>query len=168
MGQTDRTGSSEKEADRLWSLMEKFHVCMLTTMDGAAHRARPMGSNVRRAENAIYLLTEHGSPKEQDIEDNPNVNVSFSDPGGNDYVSVSGQARILNDRALIRDLWSPAAEAFWDGADDPKIRVIEILPSEAQYWQGPNKLIATAVMLTAAVTGSKPADLGKTAKVDLQ
>ena len=35
----------------------------------------------------------------------------------------AGAARVLNDRARIRDLWTPAAKAWWEGPDDPRIRV---------------------------------------------
>lgn len=152
--------------DKVWSIMEKIHTCMLVTMQDDVHRARPMGPRVRREENAIYFLTDEGTPKVEEIEEMPSVCLAFSDPGGNDFVSLSGNARVLNDRAMIKELWSPAASAFWDGADDPKIRVLEVTPHEAQYWTGPNVLVATVMMLTAAATGAKP-DVGKTAKVDM-
>ena len=156
-----------EDLDRVWDTMEKIHVAMLVTMHDDIHRARPMGPRVRRGENAIYFLTDDGSPKVEEIESQPSVCVAFADPGGNDFVSVSGNARVLNDRALIRELRSPAASAFWDGADDPKIRVLEVTPHEAQYWNGPNVMIATVQMLAAAATGAKPDDIGKSGKVDM-
>lgn len=162
----DRATTPAEDLDKVWSIMEKIHTCMLVTMHGDVHRARPMGPRVRRGENAIYFLTDDASPKVEEIEEMPSVCLAFADPGGNDFVSVSGNARILNDRAMIKELWSPAASAFWDGADDPKIRVLEVTPHEAQYWSGPNVMVATVMMLTAAATGGKP-DVGKTGKVDM-
>ncbi len=162
-----RDTTPAEDLEKVWSLMERIHVCMLVTMEGNVHRARPMGPRVRREENAVYFLTDDNSPKVEEIEAQPSVCLTFADPGGNDFVSLSGHARVLNDRHMIRELWSPAASAFWDGADDPRIRVLEITPTEAQYWLGPNALAATVMMLAAAATGGKPKDLGKSGKVEL-
>ena len=45
----------------------------------------------------------------------------------------------------------------------PEPRLLTVTPSQAELWEGPNKLVAAAIMLTAAVTGAKPAvgDHGK-------
>ncbi len=40
-------------------------------------------------------------------------------------------------------------------------------PEEAELWDSPNKLIATAVMLKAAATGQRRPKLGDNARVDL-
>ena len=71
-------------------------------------------------------------------------------------MTISGQARVSNDRAKIKELWSPFAKAWWDSADDPDIRLVTFTPEAAEVWEGPSKLIAYAVMLTAAATGAKP------------
>ena len=41
------------DSDRVWELMEKISICMLTTHDGEQIRSRPMAAFVRRDENAI-------------------------------------------------------------------------------------------------------------------
>ena len=71
---------------------------------------------------------------------------------GNKYLAVSGQATVKNDRAKIKELWNPFAKAWWKSPDDPVIRVVTLTPEEAELWDSPNKLVATAVMLTAAAT----------------
>lgn len=93
----------------------------------------------------------------QQIEKFPTVSLGFVDQGGSDYLALSGQAVVSNDREKIRELWTPFAKAWWDSADDPDIRLITVTPENAELWDGPSKLIAGALMLTAAVTGAKPA-----------
>ncbi|MCW5718495.1 MAG: pyridoxamine 5'-phosphate oxidase family protein [Bauldia sp.] len=73
-----------------------------------------------------------------------------------DYVTIEGRAVVANDRAKIKELWTPFARAWWESADDPDIRVLTVTPAKAEIWEGPNKLVAAAIMLTAAVTGAKP------------
>ena len=75
---------------------------------------------------------------------------------GNGYVSFIGTLAISNDRAKIRELWSAFDKAWWDSPDDASIRLATFRANEAELWDGPNQLAAAALMLTAAVTGSKP------------
>jgi general stress protein 26 len=82
-----------------------------------------------------------------------------------DYVAITGTASVTNDRAKIKELWSKADEAWWDSADDPSIRVLTVVPDDAELWKGPNRLLAGAKMLAAAVTGAK-VDFGENRKVD--
>lgn len=144
-------------ADRAWELAAKIRIALLTTWDGNAICVRPMSATVRRERHAIYFLTEATSTKVPQIATFPDVMVAFADEGSNKFVTFRGRAQVTNDRALIRDLWTPFAKAWWDGPDDPSIRAVTVEPSQAELWDGPNKLTASVLMLTAALTGAKPA-----------
>lgn len=155
-----------EDVARVWELMEKINICMFATKDGDLIRARPMGVTPRENEHAIYLLTDTEGHKDTEVQADENVCLSFSKHGDGNYLVVTGTARILNDRALIRDLWSPAAEAFWEGPDDPRVRAIEVTPRDAQMWEGPGGIVATVMMVAAAVIGKEP-DVGEQKKVPL-
>jgi general stress protein 26 len=165
MGRADPQNTLDA-TDRVWTLIDRIPISMLVTLDGQALRARPMSHTARRDENAIYFLTRAETPKEHEIDAHADICLTFADPGGDDFVSLSGAARILNDRELIKALWTPESEAWFDGVDDPEVRALEVTPSEAQYWSGPNALVAHAAMLGAAMTHTKP-DLGAGGKVEL-
>ena len=151
---------------RAWELMEKIGTAMLITWDGHRQRARPMAATVKEEAHAIYFLSDARREKIEQIEEFPTVLLAFSDPGGQKYVTVSGKARVSNDRAKIKELWSPFAKAWWDSADDPNIRVLTISPDEAELWDAPGTLISTVKMLTAAATNTRP-DMGDNKKVAL-
>lgn len=151
-------------AERIWRLMNRYRICMLATQDGTAIRARPMAVHLAPAENAVYFLTDERRHKDDEIVANPNVCLAFSDDDGDDYVSVSGHAAVTNDRAKIKELWSLAAKAWWDSADDPNIRLLKVTPVDAEYWDGENHIIASMKMAAAAMTGERP-DLGENKKV---
>jgi general stress protein 26 len=153
------------DIDRVWTLMEKTPICLLITRDGETLRARPMGAFVRRDENAIYLLTNRGSEKEDEVAKSANVCLAFS-AGGQDYVSVSGRGILSNDREKIRELWSPIVKAWWDGPDDPHIRLLRVTPDDAELWDSPGKIASVISMLAASVTGARPA-VGENRKVTL-
>lgn len=110
---------------------------MLTTEADGKLRGRPMAAYAEELENAIYFLTDASSHKDEEIARYPHVCLAFADSKGQKYVSLSGAAEIQDDREKIRDLWATPAEAWWDNADDPSIRVLKITPSSAEYWDSP-------------------------------
>ncbi|MGA7804466.1 pyridoxamine 5'-phosphate oxidase family protein [Bradyrhizobium sp.] len=153
-----------RDADRVWDLMKKIGFAMLVTCDGDKLRGRPMYAYVERQEGVIYFLADARRHKDEEIARDPHVNLSFADAGSQKYVSVSGTAAISNDRAKIKELFSTAAKAWWDNAEDPNIRVLKVMPEEAEFWDSPGTVIAYVKMAAAAVTGSRP-DLGDNRKV---
>lgn len=151
----------------VWNLMEKIGTAMLITWDGQAQRARPMAATVRPAEHAIYFLTDARREKVEQVEQFPRVTLAFSDTGGQKYVVTTGIASVSNDRAKIKDLWSPFAKAWFESENDPNIRVLKVSPSEAEMWDSPGTLITTEKMLAAAASGSKHPDVGENRKMML-
>jgi general stress protein 26 len=156
------------DQDRVWTLIDDIGLCMLVTHDGASDelRSRPMRAHAARDEDAIYFLTDARDHKDNEVEINDNVCLTFADNGGYRYVSVTGTANILDDRSKIDELWSTAARAFWESKDDPNIRVLRVRPAMAEFWDSPGKIVTTVKMAAAAITGSKP-NLGDNRKVVL-
>ncbi len=149
---------------QVWELIEKIGICMLTTREGEALRARPMSAHAKPDENAIYFLADVRQHKEEIIRQTPSVGLAFADNGSYKYVSVTGHAEISNDRAKIKELWSTWAKAWWSGPDDPNIRLLRVDPVDAEYWDSPGKIISGIKMGVAALTGERP-DLGRNRKV---
>jgi len=154
------------DQDRTWELIEEIGLCMLVSHDGNDDqlRARPMSAHPRRDEDAIYFLTDLRNHKDDEIEINENVCLCFGDNGSYKYVSVTGTANLLDDRARVAELWSMAARAFWESKDDPNIRILKVRPALAEFWDSPGKIVTSVKMVAAAVTGSRP-ELGSNRKV---
>jgi general stress protein 26 len=92
--------------------------------------------------------------------------MAFADTGSQKYVAIAGHASVSNDRQKIRDLFTTTAKAWWDNADDPNIRVLKVVPVDAEYWGGPGTTISYVKMAVAAATGSRP-DIGENRKVSM-
>jgi general stress protein 26 len=157
MAHEENHKSQEDYEDRAWELIKKIQFALFTTWDGDKQAQWPLTAMPDRDEGRIYFLVGAQGDKYRHLEEFPAITLGFADPGGPKYVVVNGYAEIGNDRDKIRELWSPFAKAWWDSADDPDIRLLTVAPREAEIWDSPNKLVATAVMLTAAATGAKPA-----------
>src|SRR4051812_35844943 len=153
-----------RDVARAWELMKKIGFAMLVTRDGSKMRARPMAAFVEREQNAIYFLSDARRHKDDEIARDPNVNLAFADAGDQKYVSVTGIATVSNDRAKIKELFSTPAKAWWDSAEDPNIRVLKIVPDDAEFWDSPGTIISYVKMAAAAVSNTRP-DLGDNRKV---
>jgi len=158
--------SAKDPSEQIWKLMQDVGVAMVVThcADGGAVRARPMSARPEIDDNAIYFLTDADAPKDHEIEDNSSVCLAFADPKSQRYVSVTGAAEVFADPALAERVWSPADKAFWKDADDPRIRVIRVIPDRGEYWEGAGLVAGVVSMLVAGARGRRPS-LGEGAKV---
>jgi len=166
-GKSSKSGAKHDDhVERVWELAKRIGVAMFVTWDGEEQRARPLAAHVDKDEGAVYFLTDVHGQKDDQVAEFPHVSVSFADHKHAKYVALSGKATVSNDREKIKDLWSPFAKAWWDSPEDPAIRVIKLVPNDAELWDSPGRIVTTISMLAAAVTGRSP-KIGENAKVTL-
>lgn len=152
------------DAGHVWKLMQDMGTCMLASLEHGVIRARPMRARPRESEHAIYFLTSARGDKDDEIAADDAVSLMFMD--GAKQLVVTGHGRLLEDRAMIHDLWLDADGMWWKSADDPDIRVIEVTPVDAQYWEGPHGVFGTAAAVITAASGGMPS-MGWQRKVPL-
>ena len=150
--------------DDIWKQVKNEHICMYADFDGRMIRSRPMAPIIMQEENCIWFFTDRHSSKVKDLTDDSPVTLTFQNSASNWYVSMAGAASVVDDRAKIAELWSPLMKEWFDGPQDPKIVLIAVEPAEADYWNGPNRLVAGMKMLVTAATGMKT-DMGDAGKV---
>jgi general stress protein 26 len=160
---------SETDLDRVWDIMEDISVCMVTTHVGGRMRSRPMHAIPDRDENAVYFITDIRGAKDDEIAAAPDVCLAFADIGDNTYLSVTGTAATVRDPAKAEELWSTEAQAWWPrGPRDPAVRVLRVVPEQAEYWDTRGNSVTVALKLVAArMTGREP-DLGTNRKVNVR
>jgi len=141
-------------AERVWDMIADTPMVLLVTKEGERLDARPMSAIVREQEGHIYILANKGEDTDRQVQADPEVIVSFQK--GASYAVVHGRAEASGDRAKIADIWNAFDKAWWDGPEDPRIRLITITPGKAEYWESPGKLVAYADMLISAATGKRP------------
>ncbi len=155
----------------LETLREKtksVRIAMLTTMRGEDHHARPMATREMGEDGTLWFLTAEGTNKVKEIEKNPRIGLVYADPGSECYVSFSGTAKVTNDRAHIEKFWNPFYRAWFEGPEDPSIRLIEITPSSAEYWDTKGgKIVSLIYMAASAITGKNLEKNSENEEVDL-
>jgi general stress protein 26 len=79
--------SKKDNINRVWDIIEKVGVCMLTTQFVGGLRARPLEARPDRDAGLIFFVTDIHSAKENEIEATPDVGLVFLDPSDKAYLS---------------------------------------------------------------------------------
>ena len=161
--------SQDSQIDHVWNLADKTGACMLVTNSGRGLRARPMHALPDREAGCLWFITDQRGAKDDEIKAAPAVCLAFADTGSNSYLSITGHAEVLRDVAKATALWSNEAQAWWPkGPSDPEVRVLRIIPDEAEYWDTRGNSITVALKLAAAQVSGHPPDLGENRKVQMK
>jgi general stress protein 26 len=151
--------------DRVWDIVEKVGVCMLTTRFPGGLRARPVEPRPDRAAGVIWFVTDLRSGKEHEIESAQEVGLTFVDPPAKVYLSITARAAMRRDHAKAAEIWKMTDTMWWSGPDDPNVCVLEVRPLTAELWDGPaSRVVAAFEFVKARLTGAKPY-LGENRKV---
>jgi general stress protein 26 len=132
--------SQNDHIDRVWDIVEKVGVCMLTTQFAGGLRARPLEARPDRDAGLIFFVTDLHSAKEDEIEAAPDIGLVFIDPGDKAYLSLTGRACVIRDRQKIKAAWRNTDAVWWlDGPDDRNVCLLQIEPLTAELWDGTGK-----------------------------
>ena len=143
---------------KIAELIRKAKIAMLiTTTPKGWLRSRPMGTQRASFDGNLWFFTHASEPKVQEIKRHPNVNVSFANPDDNEYVSLSGRAALVHDRAKMTELWQkPLKTWFPKGLDDPDLALLKVEVEHAEYWDQNGGLLEVAVgFVKATITGAE-------------
>lgn len=170
-GQHPNDISETPEArERLWEMIKDIRFSMFTTRHSNGHlHARPMTTQNRSmGENAsLWFFMALDSEPVADLMADPVVNVVYADTSADSYVSVSGNAAVVEDMAMKEKLWSKMAQAWFPaGHTDPNLALVQVKIQHANYWDvKESKVVQLFQMAKAAFTGSPPKSLGEHATI---
>ncbi len=117
----------------------------------------------------LWFFTAAGSPKVWETDQHHEVNVSFSDPAKGKYVSASGQAWLVRDRAKIEELWKPLYKTFFPkGLEDPELALLKVSVRQAEYWDSAATALGRAIDFAKAFIKKDAGELGDHAKVTVK
>ncbi|MFS0705182.1 pyridoxamine 5'-phosphate oxidase family protein [Cellulomonas sp. 179-A 9B4 NHS] len=148
-------------------LIKDIRIAMLTTVDpSGALVSRPMAVQDVEFDGDLWFFTDLDSHKADEVRGGGPANAAFA--GSTHWVSVSGTAEVVRDRAKIHELWGTAAEAWFpDGPDTPGVGLIKLEAESAEYWDSPGGRLATVFSLVKSKVTGERYDGGENAEVDL-
>ena len=149
----------EEAVKKLKDLVEKANSCFFCTRikSNESFSTRPMAVQKIDDEGNLWFLSASDSKKNEEITNDPMVQLLFQGSQYSDYLTIYGSATISKDKAMINELWKPLLKTwFTEGQDDDRITVIKVIPSESYYWDTKHNM---AVVLIKRLIG---AAIGKT------
>jgi general stress protein 26 len=163
------SNETENGRERFHELLKSFRAVSLVTRnyasatgsgpdDGPEFSARPM-QVARLDDNCdLWFLTDADTAKVYEIRSDANVLV-VGQSGDDRFIALSGTARVQQDQATIRELFSePYKVWFPDGPETPGIRAIHVNAIEGDFWDstGASKVKYMLQAAKAYATGSRP------------
>ena len=162
------TTTKQEAIEKIRELTHGIDFCMLTTMDSDHLRSRPMSTQEFEFNGDLWFFTSDNTHKIDEIAKDNRVCAAYSKPDSDTYVSISGSAEMVKDRAKMEELWSPILKAWFpDGLEDPHLCLLKVTAEQAEYWDSPSgKLVQLFGFVKAIATGEE-ADWGENKKVIL-
>jgi general stress protein 26 len=159
----------DKEAiKKLKSLAEDIRYCMYTTYKDGKIESRPMTTLEIDGDGNAWFFTSRNTEIGDETNPGEAVTLIYSDPKSNSYISVSGNAAIVESETKKEELWNPMSKAWFpEGKDDPNLVVLKVTTEEAAYWDSTSsKMVVFFSMIKAVLTGTTP-DGGDHGKLNL-
>jgi len=98
--------------------------------------SRPLLTQGLDDEGVLWFFVPSDGSLALDIESNPRVSATYSDPLRGMYVALSGYARLTYDPERIFALWDERVEAwFSQGPLDPRLSLLRVEVDRAEYWE---------------------------------
>jgi general stress protein 26 len=161
------TTSSSDQRKHLYKIVNDANSAFMVTHHNGRMHGRPM-QNAKVGDDAtvIYFATQRRSGKVEEIERDSQVYLGYTNPTGSEWASVNGTARVVDNRAKIKELWSPVWKNWFEGPDDPNLVLIEVTPDTGEYWDNGSKALQLVKFAITAVTGKRLSE-GEHAEVKL-
>ena len=154
----EKTLRNEAAFKKLKEMAEDIRFCMFCTIGYAGTiSSRPMTTSEVDEEGDIWFFTNKLSEVSIEADQKNDVCLAYACPNDNDYLSVTGVASIVLNKAKIKELWKDSYKAWFpEGINDPELALIRVTPSNAEYWDSTsNKMVILFSMVKAALTGSR-------------
>lgn len=161
----------DRQIEKLRELVKDIEICMLTTIDDdGSLRSRPMSTNGHiEANGDLWFFTNASSHKVNEVDRHQQVNVSFSEPKKQEYVSMSGTAELIQDRNKMQELWKPELKAWFPNElEDPDIALLKVTVEKAEYWDAPAGWVAHTIGLVRSITTGEKGSVGENEKITLR
>lgn len=144
------------EAGKLADLAKDIKIAMFTTTDEEGHYvSRPMAQQLVEDDSDLWFFAERNSSVVAHVASRPHVGITLS--SSDTWISLDGEAELVEDVAKAKQLWNPFVEAWLpQGPEDPSVVLIKVNGHTAEYWDTPGGKVASVLsFVKAKVTGER-------------
>ncbi|MFZ6761854.1 pyridoxamine 5'-phosphate oxidase family protein [Pseudoroseomonas sp. WGS1072] len=152
-------------------MIGEIGTAIFTTVDAEGRlRGRPMRTQKPDADGrTLWFFTRADSPKVAELEQDSRVQLGYSEPKSQDYVSLFGRGRVVREAAQKRDLWTDGLRTWLpEGPESDEVALIAVEIEGAEYWDGVSSSLRYAYGYAQSLLTGEPDRGGENAKVDFR
>lgn len=131
---------AELEA-KLWKALRSDMTLMLGLTGEDDGHTRPMTAIIEEADRGpIWFFTS--TDNEIVHAGGGRAVAAFVSKGHDLFATIHGQLTVDTDPATVDRLWNSMVAAWFEGKDDPKLRLLRLDPESARIWENAFSLVA--------------------------
>lgn len=131
---------AELEA-KLWKALRSDMTLMLGLSGEDDGHTRPMTAIIEEADRGpIWFFTS--TDNEIVHAGGGRAVAAFVSKGHDLFATIHGQLTVDTDPATVDRLWNSMVAAWFEGKDDPKLRLLRLDPESARIWENAFSLVA--------------------------
>ena len=159
----------DNKFSRLRDMVMHIKIAMLNTLDENGNFiSRPMAAQKVDDDGIIWFFTKKDSSQVSETEKDKRVNLAFSNPDKQLYVSISGAAREYDDKEKINELWNPGLKAWYPyGKDDPQLTLLRVEIHKGEYWDIPSNKMAELYNIVKTNPGNETFQASETGTISI-
>lgn len=159
-----------KNISKFIEMVKDSKICMLITSEEGEENlsGRPMGINEIDEDGTMWFFTKKSSHKVDEVSKSKKVSIAIANNDSNNYLMIHGSGSLSDDKAKMKELWSPIMKAWFPkGLEDDDMVLIKVVPSEVNYWDSSSsKMVVLFNMIKAIVKGEEYSE-GEHGKIKL-
>jgi len=161
----------QREAiEKLKNMVDQIDIGMVCTfVQGSDNlHAVPMSRQEVDDNGTIWFLFSAESDTHANLRRNHRVCLLYSDVTNYNFLSINGRAEITQDQDRIDKYWNNMVAAWFEqGRQDPRIRVLKVIPQDAHYWDNKTNKLVTFFKVALSAASGKKMDIGREGRLDL-
>lgn len=152
----------QQRTDAIKKLEELIHDIksgMFTTVapNNELHSRPMMYQQFDSKNHELWFFTGKSTGKVAELKKNPYVNVAFANAKTNAYVSMTGEAEVIDDPEKEQELWNPLLLAWFPrGLKDPDLTLICVKVNYAEFWENTSSGLVQVIGMAKAIVTGKP------------
>ncbi|KAI7881598.1 putative BLI-3 blue-light-inducible Bli-3 protein [Lichtheimia hyalospora FSU 10163] len=175
----DDQSTTEVKIQDLYNLIHSQRCCMMTTRCSDSGRlvSRAMAPCPPDPETPadLWFFANNQTHKFEELDHDPNVNLAFNNPATAEWASISGKAKVINDRNKIKQLYTPDLKAWFGdlhdgvhdgGVDDPRISLIYVEGETVHQTLKGASMPVQIWRITKAIWSGEPPKIAVTQELD--
>jgi general stress protein 26 len=154
--------SGDEAVAKLKELAEGARIGMFTTFTSERPMpARPLAIQSVDVDGTLNFFITNDSNTFTEIRKDAAVQIYFANNSNSEYLSIYGQAHIVNDREKVKRLFTPWAKVWFQGGpEDPTLVLVCVKPESTVYWDTKNNKMIQLIKMAASLVTGKTIDDG--------